>query len=51
MKGVKVQELIIFVGMPTSEKGIIHGIGRGVIMVAVRRTRNGNIHRRRDRKS
>ena len=34
MKGVKVQELITFVGMPTSEKGIIHGIGRGVIMVA-----------------
>jgi hypothetical protein len=33
MKGVKVQELITFVGMPTSEKGIIHGIGRGVIMV------------------
>jgi hypothetical protein len=34
MKGVKVQEMITFVGMPTSEKGIIHGIGRGVIMVA-----------------
>ncbi|MGB8133447.1 MAG: hypothetical protein WCE99_04585, partial [Nitrososphaeraceae archaeon] len=34
MKGVKVQDLIAFVGMPTSEKGIIHGIGRGVIMVA-----------------
>jgi hypothetical protein len=26
--------MITFVGMPTSEKGIIHGIGRGVIMVA-----------------
>lgn len=34
MKGVKVEEMITFVDMPTSEKGIIHGIGRGVIMVA-----------------
>lgn len=32
MKGIQVQEMITFVGTPTAEKGVIHGIGKGVIM-------------------
>ena len=32
MKGVQVQEMLTFVGVPTAEKGVIHGIGKGVVM-------------------
>jgi hypothetical protein len=31
IKGVQVQEIITFVGRPTAEKGVLHGIGQGVI--------------------
>jgi hypothetical protein len=32
MKGIQVQETLTFVGVPTVEKGIIHGIGKGVVV-------------------
>jgi hypothetical protein len=32
MKGIQVQEMITFVGTPTAEKEVIHGVGKGVIM-------------------
>ena len=32
MKGIQVQEMLTFVGVPTAEKGVIHGIGKGVVM-------------------
>jgi hypothetical protein len=32
MKGIQVQEMITFIGTPTAEKGVIHGLGKGVIM-------------------
>jgi hypothetical protein len=31
IKEVQVQEIITFVGRPTAEKGLLHGIGQGVI--------------------
>jgi hypothetical protein len=34
LKGTQVQEMITFIGTPTTEKGVIHGIGKGVIMAA-----------------
>jgi hypothetical protein len=34
MKGTQVQEMITFIGTPTVEKGVIHGVGKGVIMAA-----------------
>jgi hypothetical protein len=33
MKGVQVEELITFNGTPTADKGVLHGVGKGVIMV------------------
>jgi hypothetical protein len=32
MKGIQVQEMLTFIGVPTAEKGVIHGIGKGVVM-------------------
>lgn len=32
MKGVPVQEMITFIGTPTTEKGVIHGVGKGVVI-------------------
>jgi hypothetical protein len=32
MKGIQVQEVLTFVGVPTAENGVIHGIGKGVVM-------------------
>ena len=34
MKGIRVQEMITFIGTPTEEKGVIHGVGKGVIIAA-----------------
>jgi hypothetical protein len=34
MKGTQVQEMITFIGTPTVEKGVINGVGKGVIMAA-----------------
>lgn len=34
MKGIQVQEMITFVGTPAGEKGVIHGVGKGVVMAA-----------------
>ena len=34
MKGTQVQEMITFIGTPIAEKGIIHGLGKGVIMTS-----------------
>jgi hypothetical protein len=34
MKGIQVEEMITFIGTPTVEKGVIHGLGKGVIMAA-----------------
>ena len=31
MKGVPVQEMLTFIGTPTTERGVIHGIGKGVV--------------------
>ena len=31
IKGMSVQEMITFIGTPTAEKGIIHGVGKGVL--------------------
>lgn len=31
IKGVQVQEIITFTGRPTVEKGVLHGVGQGVI--------------------
>ena len=31
MKGTQVQEMITFFGKPTTENGVIHGVGKGVI--------------------
>jgi hypothetical protein len=31
IRGVQVQEMITFVGRPTVEKGVLHGVGQGVI--------------------
>jgi hypothetical protein len=31
MKGVQVQEMITFIGTPTSERGVLHGVGKGVL--------------------
>lgn len=31
IKGVQVQETITFTGRPTVEKGVLHGVGQGVI--------------------
>jgi hypothetical protein len=32
MKGVPVQEMLTFIGTPTTERGIIHGVGKGVVV-------------------
>jgi hypothetical protein len=32
MKGVQIQEMITFNGTPTIDKGVLHGVGKGVIM-------------------
>jgi hypothetical protein len=32
MKGAPVQEMLPFIGTPTTERGIIHGIEKGVVM-------------------
>jgi|SRR5918994_6400713 hypothetical protein len=32
VKGAQVQEMITFIGTPTKEKGVIHGVGKGVLM-------------------
>jgi hypothetical protein len=37
MKETQVQEMITFIGIPTVEKGVIHGLGNGVIMAAAGR--------------
>jgi hypothetical protein len=29
IKGTQIQEMITFIGTPTAEKGVIHGVGRG----------------------
>ena len=34
MKGIQVQEMITFVGTPTAEKGVIHCVGKGVVMAS-----------------
>ncbi len=34
IRGVQVQEIITFVGRPTAEKGVLHGVGQGVITTA-----------------
>jgi hypothetical protein len=34
MRGIQVQEMITFIGTPTTEKGVIHGIGKGVVIMA-----------------
>ena len=31
IRGVQVQEIITFTGRPTVEKGVLHGVGQGVI--------------------
>jgi hypothetical protein len=31
IRGVQVQEIITFIGRPTAEKGVLHGLGQGVI--------------------
>jgi hypothetical protein len=33
MKGVQIQEMITFNGIPTTDNGVLHGVGKGVIMV------------------
>jgi hypothetical protein len=32
MKRIQVQEMLTFVGVPTAEKDVIHGIGNGEVM-------------------
>ena len=32
MKGVPVQEMLTFIGIPTTEKRVIHGVGKEVVM-------------------
>jgi hypothetical protein len=32
MKGIPVQEMLTFIGIPTTERGVIHGVGKGVVM-------------------
>jgi hypothetical protein len=34
MRGIQVQEMLTFVGTPTTEKGVIHGVGKGVVMAS-----------------
>jgi hypothetical protein len=34
MKGIQIQEMITFIGTPATEKGVINGVGKGVIMAA-----------------
>jgi hypothetical protein len=31
IRGVQVQEIITFIGRPAAEKGVLHGVGQGVI--------------------
>jgi hypothetical protein len=31
MKGVQVQEMITFIGTPTAERGVLHGVGKGML--------------------
>ena len=31
IRGVQVQDIITFIGRPTAEKGVLHGLGQGVI--------------------
>ena len=31
MKGVQVQETITFIGTPTAERGVLHGVGKGIL--------------------
>jgi hypothetical protein len=31
IKGMSVQEMITVIGTPTAEKGVIHGVGKGVL--------------------
>jgi hypothetical protein len=31
MKGVQVQEMITFIGTPTAERGVLHGVGKGIL--------------------
>jgi hypothetical protein len=34
MRGIQVQEMLTFVGTPTAEKGVIHGVGKGIVMAS-----------------
>jgi hypothetical protein len=31
VKGVRVQEMITFINTPTAERGVLHGVGKGVL--------------------
>jgi hypothetical protein len=31
VKGVQVQEMITFIGTPTAERGVLHGVGKGIL--------------------
>jgi hypothetical protein len=31
MKGVQVNEMITFIGTPTAERGVLHGVGKGIL--------------------
>lgn len=40
MKGMQIQEMITFNGTPTADKGVLHGVGKGVIMFIEEKERN-----------
>jgi Na+-transporting NADH:ubiquinone oxidoreductase subunit NqrA len=40
VKGTQVQEMITFIGTPTGEKGVIHGVGKGVLLRVVEKEKN-----------
>jgi hypothetical protein len=31
VKGVQVREMITFIGTPTTERGVLHGVGKGIL--------------------
>jgi hypothetical protein len=38
MKGIQVQEMVTFTGIPTAEKGVFHAQGKGVVMTTATTT-------------
>ena len=53
VRGISAQEIITFIGTPTAEKGVIHGVGKGILRTTGDREEPEmvSVHRRGNRKT